>query len=475
MSRHTTFRYCLDPTAEQYTALARHAGAARFAFNQCLRLHLTGRRARARKSTSPVPWTGFDLINAFNRWKKTDQAGRTIAVGRNGDAEITATGLAWRTTVCQQVFEEAAVDCGKALQAWTDSRHNKRAGRRVGHPRFKRKSRCPASFRLRNKSPQNGKPSIRIGDGDRPRSVTVPGLGRITVHDDTRRLRRLLVNGRAKVLFATISRRASRWWISLTVEATDLHPTSRHDPHTSNRIGGWVGVDRGLSVFAVVAAADGVEAARIDNQPKALIRGMKRQRRFSRAVTRKQQGSRRRKEAAARLGRHHHHIANIRRHFLHQVSNQLVKTHDRLVIEDLNVQGMLRNHHLARAISDAGWTKFAHQLAYKQRWRGGELLTADRWFPSSKTCSGCGHIRTELRLCDRVFRCDVCGQARDRDLNAATNLAIWGDNQDAQIRDPQAGGPVINAHRQPRSGRHHGDGETRLNDVGTNVQPATTG
>jgi len=202
---------------------------------------------------------------------------------------------------------------------------------------------------------------------------------------------------------------------------------------------------------------------------------MRRQRRLARAVTRKPRGSKNRRKAAARLGRHHARVRCIRQHFLHQVTNKLVKTHDQLVIEDLNVAGMLSNHRLARAISDAGWSEFARILTYKQGWRKGQIAVADRWFASSKTCSGCGTLRGKLGLGERTYRCDACGLALDRDLNAAVNLATWAEKHHAQVRDPQAGGPVINAHRQERSGRHPGDGETGLDDVGTDVHrtPAT--
>ncbi len=471
MTRHTTFRYCLDPTVEQQGVLARHAGAARFAFNQCLRLHLRARADQPGDASVVVPWTGFDLINAFNAWKKTEAAGRIITVDGDGQAEIDVTGLMWRTSVRQQVFEEAAVDLGKALKAWTHSRHGKRAGRRVGHPRFKRKGQCLASFRLRNKHPTDGRPLIRVGDLH-PRSVTLPGLGSIRVHDDTRRLRRLLGKGRGRVLFATVTRRAGRWWVCLNVEAADLHPTQQHQPRCDADHGGWVGMDRGLSALLVAATGDGTEVARVGNPPKALVAGMRRQRRLARAVTRKSRGSKNRRTAAARLGQHHHRIANIRRHFLHQVSNELVKTHDRIVIEGLNVTGMLRNHRLARAISDAGWTEFARFLTYKQAWRHGELAVADRWFASSKTCSDCAAMKPQLSLADRTFECGRCGLTIDRDLNAAINLAIWAEKDHARVRDPQAGGPATNAHRQERSDPHCSADETDPDDVGTDAQTA---
>lgn len=474
MGRHTTFRYRLDPTGEQAPLLVRHAGASRFAYNQCLRLHRQARRDQAADPDVAVPWTGFDLINAFNAWKKTERAGRVFAVSSRGEAEVVVTGLAWRGEVCQQVFEEAAVDLGNALAAWSSSRRGKRAGKRVGYPRIKKKGRCVASFRLRNRHPKAARPAIRVGDGH-PRSVTLPGVGTVRVFDDTRPLRRLLAPGRGKVLFATVSQRGGRWWVSLNVDAADLHPALLHLPRPAGNSGGWVGIDRGLSAFAVAATADGTEVARFDADqvPKPLSSGMIRQRRLARAVTRKRRGSRNRRKAAARLGRHHHRIACVRKHFLHLVSNELVKTHDRLVIEGLNVQGMLRNRRLARAITDAGWAEFARLLAYKQAWRHGQLAVADRWFASSKTCSGCGTIRPVLGLGERIYRCTACGLVIDRDLNAAANLAAWAEKHHAQAGDRQAAGPGINARRQARAGRHRSDGETGLEDAGTRDQAFT--
>ncbi|MDD7811904.1 hypothetical protein PP713_04910 [Mycobacterium sp. CSUR Q5927] len=149
-----------------------------------------------------MPWTGFDLINAFNAWKKTEDAGRVFAVDSAGVATPAVTGLPWRTQVCQQVFEEAAVDLGKGLRAWSDSRCGNRRGKRVGFPRFKKKTTAVPSFRLRNKHLKGGRPAIRVGDNGR-RGRTLPGIGQIAVHDDTRRLRRMLAKNRAKILFAT--------------------------------------------------------------------------------------------------------------------------------------------------------------------------------------------------------------------------------------------------------------------------------
>ncbi|TRW46788.1 hypothetical protein FJ693_03445, partial [Georgenia yuyongxinii] len=229
--RHTTFRFCLDPTVEQAKVLSRHVGAGRFAYNQCLRLHLDARRDRAPGDDGAVvrvPWSGFDLINAFNAWKRSTAAGRRFVVDSRGAVEVETTGLLWREEVLAQVFEEAAVDLGRALRAWTTARAG--AGRRVGHPRFKKKTPTGGAFRIRNKTTR-GRPSIRVGqDGGPARAVTLPKIGTLRVRDDTRRLRRMIAKGRARVLFATITRGARRWWISLTVEAADLHPRAQHPP-----------------------------------------------------------------------------------------------------------------------------------------------------------------------------------------------------------------------------------------------------
>ena len=210
-----------------------------------------------------------------------------FAVETTGVAAIVVTGLPWRAEVCQQVFEEAAVDCARTLAAWSNSRSGKRKGKRVGFPRFKKKAVAVPSFRLRNRQ-REGRPSaIRVGDNNRPRSVTLPGIGAVAVRDDTRRLRRMLVKGRAKVLFATVTHRGGRWWISLNVEAADLHPAHHHRSGDHEHVGAWVGIDLGISAFLVAAQDDGTEVARIVDAPQALAAGMKRQRRLARSLSRK--------------------------------------------------------------------------------------------------------------------------------------------------------------------------------------------
>ncbi|MFL5794094.1 MAG: RNA-guided endonuclease InsQ/TnpB family protein [Actinomycetota bacterium] len=478
--RHTTFRFALAPTPAQVVMLARHAGASRFAYNQCLQLVTD---ALATKRTDPqvrVPWSGFDLINAYNGWKRSEAAGRMFVAAPDGTITKQVTGLAWRHAVSAQVFEEAAVDLGRALSAYAEAKAGKRKDR-VGFPRRKRKGRCRDSFRLRNKQGKGGRYYIRIGEGH-PRSLTLPTIGVVRVHDDTRRLRRLLrptaqtdpgtgqpvVAPRAKVLFATVSRHGSRWYVSLNVQAPDFHAQRRHPPHPADDSGGFVGVDRGLAVFAVAATADGTEVGRFP-APTPLRRGMVGLRRRSRAVCRAQPRSYNRAKATRRLSRQHARIADARRSFLHEVSSQLVQTHDRLCLEDLAVANLMTNRHLARAIGDAAWAELARQLGYKAAWFGTELVACDRWFPSTKTCSRCGLVKQQMGLAERVFYCGGCGLVIDRDRNAATNLAAWAERHHIQAPDRQAGGRAINAPGGEGAGRRPGDGGTDPSEGGTDA------
>ncbi|MFD6176146.1 MULTISPECIES: RNA-guided endonuclease TnpB family protein [unclassified Isoptericola] len=471
MARFATFRFCLDPTVEQIAALERHVGASRFAYNQCLRMVFDARRAKESGAPVKVPRTGYDLVNGFNRWKKSAAAGRVFAVDGAGVASVSETGLRWRHEVFQQVFEEAAVDLGRGLAAWSESRRGERAGAPVAHPRFKKKGTARPSFRIRNQFPKAGKPAIRVGGDDHPRSVRVPGVGVMRVREDTRRLRRMVARGRARILFATVTRGRGRWWVSLNVEAADLHPARQHaEPEAATP---WVGVDLGLASLVVAARSDGTEVDRIDEWPRTLTVTARRQRHLHRAVTRKKPGSRKRRKAADRLGRYYFRTAEIRRRHAHEVSNRLVKNHARLVIEHLDVRGMLvRNPNLARAIHDVGWGLVRRQIAYKQEWRGGELAVADRWFPSTKTCSGCGAVRDMGGVALRTYVCRVCGLMIDRDRNAAINLAVWAElhhGADAQARDLHAEGPDIKARRWERTGRRLRSGETDPGDVGTDA------
>ena len=178
-----------------------------------------------------------------------------------------------------------------------------------------------------------------------------------------------------------------------------------------------VGIDLGLKHLATLSDGEVIP------NPRHLKRRLKKLKRLQRVVSRRQKGGKNRKKAVKKLAKQHRQIKNQRHNTLHQVTTRLAKTTSALVIEDLNVSGMLKNHHLAQAIGDVGFYEFKRQLLYKASWYGARVILADRWEPSSKRCSGCGWIDTDLTLSDRTFRCEQCGLVLDRDLNAAINLA----------------------------------------------------
>jgi putative transposase len=203
-----------------------------------------------------------------------------------------------------------------------------------------------------------------------------------------------------------------RWYVTFTTESSapgPLEPT-----------GHAVGVDLGVTDFAVTS--DGEKIA----NPRHLARKARNLARYQRRLARCRKGSANRAKTTVKVARAHRKVRDARREFLHRSSTGLVRSADIIVIEDLNISGMIRNRHLARAISDCGWGEFRRQLEYKCERSGRELVVIDRWYPSSKTCSACGHRLAELSLGTRHWTCPSCGARHDRDLNAAKNILAAG-------------------------------------------------
>ena len=203
-----------------------------------------------------------------------------------------------------------------------------------------------------------------------------------------------------------------RWYVTFSVDVAAAEPL----PGT----GRAVGVDLGVTDFAVTS-----DGQRIAN-PRHLQRKAQNLARYQRRMARCRPGSANHAKAAAKVARAHRKIRNARADFLHRASTGLVRHTDVIVIEDLAVRNMVRNRHLARAISDCGWGEFRRQLEYKCQRYGRNLVVIDRWYPSSKTCSACGHLLAELSLSIRHWRCPSCGTRHDRDTNAAKNILAAG-------------------------------------------------
>jgi putative transposase len=393
---------------------------------------------------------------------------------------VVDAGLSWRNEVCAQVFEEAAVDLGRALAAFSASKKGTRHGERVGFPHFLKKGQDHESFRLRNKVSPTGRHSIRVGEKE-ARTLTLPVIGSVAVREDTRRLRRMLRPGpdgvpRAKICSATVSLRRGRIVVTLTCELADLHEEMRHrsDEGASRS---FVGVDLGLTHLVVVAGSDRTEFYRID-PPRHLVASGPALVRASRSLSRKVPGSANRAKARLQLARLHGRVANRRNDFTHRLSSKIAKTHGAICIEDLAVKNMVKNRHLARSINDAAWGELGSQLRYKADWYGATLVVAPRFFASTKTCSSCGWVCEEMTLAERAFRCQRCKLDTDRDTNAAANLAAWGEAEYRSATlapDPEARGRVTKACGGRSAGHHLGDGGTAPEspDPGKKQEPVT--
>jgi putative transposase len=205
---------------------------------------------------------------------------------------------------------------------------------------------------------------------------------------------------------------SGRWYVSLLVDDHTIKPLPKIDKK--------VGLD--LGVTSLIATSDGDKIA----NPKHFKRLRKKLRRVQKALSRKQKGSNNRHKARLKVARVYAQITDARTDFLHKLTTQLVRENQTIVIEDLAIKNMVKNHKLANAISDAAWGELTRQLTYKCQWYGRELVKIDRYFPSSKRCGNCGHIVDKLPLNIREWDCPKCGANHDRDINAANNILAAG-------------------------------------------------
>ncbi len=408
------YRFALDLTPGQERDVYAHAGAARVAHNWALaRVKAVMDQRAAERSygipdeqlTESLAWSLAGLRKAWNAAK----------------AEVAP----WCSAVSKEAFNTGLDALASGLKNWSDSRSGKRASRPVGFPRFKSRRRTTPSVRFTTGA-------IRV-EPDRMH-VLLPRLGRLKLHESARKLVRRIDNDTARIMSATVRRDGGRWYVSYTVEVERAE-------RVPARPGPTVGVDVGIKHLAVLSTGELVP------NPRHLSDAQRGLRTLGRALSRKvgpdrrtgRRGSNRWRRAAARLTKAHARVANLRRDGLHKLTTRLTREHATVVVEDLNVTGMLTNRRLARHIADAGLAEIRRQLTYKTHWHGGRLLVADRWYPSSKTCSGCGTVKAKLALSERAYECEACGLVLDRDLNAARNLAALPAEYDTAGSGPVAG------------------------------------
>jgi putative transposase len=366
------FRFELDPNREQRVLLAKSVGASRFVYN----------------------WGLAESQRAYEFMGKRPQLGelksRLVAL-KKGECP-------WLYEVSAHIGQSALKDLNVAFERFFKGLEG--VGPKAGYPRFKRKGERD-SARLYE---------VELSE----RHVRLPMIGRVRLKESRRKR-----GFEGRILSATITRRADRWFVSLAVEREREIVLARPVKRSSD----VVGVDLGLKRAAVIH--DGGET-RVVEPHQALRRKLQRLKRLDRQLASKQKGSRNRGQARLRRARLHYRISCRRNDFLHQLSSSLAKTKSVIVLEDLHVKGMARNRSLALSIGDAGLGELRRQLAYKSEWYGSTLVVADRYYPSSKLCSSCGVIKDTLSLAERIFDCSACGLSLDRDENAAVNLRRLG-------------------------------------------------
>ena len=291
----------------------------------------------------------------------------------------------WTWEVTKNASDQPFLDLGKAFTAFFEGRARR--------PRFKSKKRSKPSFYLANDQ-------FELGD----HHIWLPKLGWVNMAENLRFV--------GKVTGARITKTADWWFVSLQVEIPDTRP--EHKPRA-------VGIDVGLNRLATLSTGEEIE-----NQAFLKI-ALKKLRRANKRLHRRKRGSKNREKARRQVARLHYRITCLREDLLHKLTTQLASRYGIIGMEDLNVKGLLKNRKLARSFSDAALGKLLSLLTSKVEQRGGQVIKVDRFFPSSKTCHGCGWKWEDMQLCDRVFlcqnpRCAYYQFEQDRDWNASLNI-----------------------------------------------------
>jgi len=336
---------------------------------------------------------------ALARWKEAQAAGKRVQL-KDLKAEynkIKGEQFPWVYEVTKCAPEQAFSDLGQAFANYwrmkeegtqPKLKHPRKDGEEAGFPHFKSKKRDRLSFYL-----ANDKFSVH------GHTLRVPKLGDVNMTEELR--------FQGKIMSATISSQASWWFVSIAVEVKYETPTHN---------GGTVGIDLGIKTLAT--CSDG----RVFENQKHYRQNVRRIKGLSKGLSRKVEGSQNWWKNTKKLAKSHYRVACQRQDALHKMTTHVTRTHALIGLEDLNTKGMLANHCLAQAVSDASFFEVKRQLLYKAEQYGGYVQLVDRWYASSKTCSSCDWMNEDLTLAERVFICHDCGLVIDRDLNAAINI-----------------------------------------------------
>jgi putative transposase len=428
------WRFEVQPvTLEQRSLIHQHFGARRFAYNWALAAVKANLDAcTADPAALPLAWDLPTLRRAWNQAK----------------VEVAP----WWPSCSKEAYACGIADLIQALGNWSASKHGRRAGSRVGFPRFKARHRDHGRVRFTTGA-------MRL-EPDR-RHITLPVIGKVRSKETTRRLERLIGMGRARILSMTLSECGGRLFVSV---ATIVEQAPRRPSESDARCG----IDLGIGQeWAVVAHHDG-SIQRVAH-PAPWTHTYTQRRRVARQASRRVVGSRGHRQAKAKLAALDRRAANLRREAIHTLTTQLARRYGTIVIEDLDVAAMVRGmgrRAFRRTVQQAGIGAVRPTLAYKTAWGGGQLVVAGRWFASSKTHHGCGGYHADLKLGDRVWVCPRCEALVDRNANAALNLRDW--TGPVTDRDVQRGGVAAPV---PRVGDHGGQAQTARVGVRGPVRP----
>jgi len=393
----------LEPTPEQAAQFRRDCGARRFAYNWAVtRISESFDAGKETGEYDPAVWSAYSLRKRWNAAK--------------------ADTAPWWAENSKESYAGGIADAVTALKNWHDSKTGKRPGPKMRFPRRKKKTRDRPRCAYTTGA-------LRV---DGSRTVVLPKVGTVRTAENIRPLWRHIRRGTGRVMSATIREKAGHWSVSMRLEITAPRQPA---PRTST-----VGVDVGIGQhLLIVMHPDGTVAEKVPN-PKALRASLADLRKANKALARKTERSPRWWQAQRTLARTQARAANIRSDAVHKATTHLAKTHGQVVIEDLAVRQLIRGIRSHRkSWADAAAGEMRRQLTYKAGWYGCDLRIADRWYPSSKTCSACGSVNRDLALSDRTWDCPSCGVHHDRDENAATNLANYPASQAEALSDGKTG------------------------------------
>jgi putative transposase len=362
MKIQKAYKVELKPNNKQRTLFEKSCGVARFAYN----------------------WGLWQRIDLYEKEKKH----LTFITQNNSLNEIKKEQFPWMLDVSKWAPSSSLRNLDRAFKSFFKGLNK---NKKVGFPKFKSKRDTNQSFSFYNRL------SITCS------TIMIAKVGRVRLKE-----KGYIPTEGVKFNSVTISKQADCWFASVQVEQEINDPKP-----TFNEV---IGIDLGIKTLATCSNSQ------IFENPKNLKKSQRRLKRTQRSVARKIKGSINRLKAIKKLQKIHFKISNQRKDVLHKMTTTLVKTKPRyLVIEDLNVDGMMKNHKLSGALSDVAFGEIRRQLIYKTSWYGGEIILADRFFPSSKTCSNCGNVK-EMPLNIRIYECPICGMIKDRDANASDNL-----------------------------------------------------